>query len=245
MLNNSNKKRAFTLVELLVAVALSVIVVGATVSIFASTSNVLTASEERIAIFQNARAALQSISEDISNATTSESFILELKNPSDSSNNQLLMKFATITSWLDSSSLVVVRGKARAYFYLEESNNRWRLKRHLVRDNIDNEPNPIGDETFPETLSDDVMCEFIVQDDAGVPSISVDYFFYHDPDPSDTDDTQVLEIRSPTGANSTVFDESASDLNLPLAVRLNIDITDEKQRAVRTLSRMFWLTNAK
>jgi len=147
----SKKNSGFSLVELLVSLSLMLLLVGAAIVIFLNSSTVLISSEQRIAIFQNARAAFSLISKDISNATTGEGLDFVLRNPTknndpdrlDEINNlelnpDILLEFITITSWLDpdpnidSDKSGIITGKACVYYYLNKSGTRWSLKRLLV-----------------------------------------------------------------------------------------------------------------
>ena len=63
------KYNGFTLIELMVSVALMLIIIGMTMVIFNSTSTTFTVAEAKVDIMQNARLALDTIAKDIANAT--------------------------------------------------------------------------------------------------------------------------------------------------------------------------------
>lgn len=236
-----NKICGFSLLELLVALSLMIIIVGATVTIFMGASKILNTTEEKMFIFQNARAAFDIISKDLRNAQDVDQFLLTIQNPVDTTSPQLLMKFLTTTSWVNSNDDTgnIITGETRIYYYLEKRNNKWNLKRHLVESNekagafAQDPPDPIN-KSFDRTLTNDIMCQFINEANVSgtvLPSFSIDYFFF------DTNDPQNLLVEKPVG--SFVFDSSsdAPEKKFPFALRINIDITDDSQSTIRTFSK--------
>ena len=64
------RQPGFTLIELMVSVALMLILVGAVIMVFSSSSEVFTAAEAKMSIHQNARVAMELMARELASATT-------------------------------------------------------------------------------------------------------------------------------------------------------------------------------
>ncbi|WP_372370164.1 prepilin-type N-terminal cleavage/methylation domain-containing protein [Candidatus Uabimicrobium sp. HlEnr_7] len=241
-----NKKRGFTLIELLISLSLMIIIIGALVIIFDGVTGMMTTTENRMFIFQNARAGLNNLEKDLKNTQDNNDHIFTINNPQNDTSPHLLMKFLSTTSFMNSSSddvePEIVTSEARIFYYLEEKNNRWTLKRHIV-DAIAKDVNglPVPDpdpvnESYEHTLANDIVCQFIAEENSNnivKPSFQIDYFAF------DTSNGQIQVIRP----NTIVFNNDIDDplTKFPFAIRLNADLTDERGRLTRTFSKVVQL----
>lgn len=244
-MNNKNF-RGFTLIELMISLSLMIIIVGALVVIFNGVTGMMTTTEHRMFIFQNARAGLNNLAKDLKNTQDSTDHTFTIINPQDSTSPHLLMKFLSTTSFMNSSSdnvvPEVITSEARILYYLEEKNERWTLKRHIV-DAIAKDssgisvadPDPVN-VSYEHTLANDIVCQFIAEEDFGGtirPSFQIDYFFFNS-------DNGNINVVRPT---RVAFTNEVNDplTKFPFAIRLNVDITDDRGRLTRTFSRVIQL----
>ncbi len=236
--------KAFTLLELLVSISLMLILVGAAISIFITSTNILSSSESRMMIYLNATASFDIIAKDLINSPSGDDSTFEIRNPDNNDDKQVVMRFAATTSWLNSNSedQEPVTGDVQVIYYLKKkSNNKWVLKRQISEPDGDTFP-PL-DEDNPLTHTYDTLCEFIKEEN-GVPGLKVDYLLYDDAN-------KRWDLVEPAPGQLTEFGitlpPDPPGEKLPPGFRLIVNISDdkevEKQRKVRTLSRYFLINS--
>ncbi|BBM82053.1 PilW family protein [Candidatus Uabimicrobium amorphum] len=241
----------FTLVELLISLSLMIIVIGSLVIIFNAVTKMMTTTENTMFVFQNARAGLNNLTKDLKNTQDQrepfpQEYPLTISNPRDDTSPQVLVKFLSTTSFMNSSNDSVepeiITAEARIIYYLEEVNNRWTLKRHIV-DALAKEdgefvpdPDPVN-EPYEHTLADDIVCQFIAEENSIGnlrPSFQIDYFFS---DPI-TGEIQVVRPALPVAFTNNINDPFTQ---FPFAIRINVDLTDARGRLTRTFSKVVQL----
>lgn len=237
----------FTLIELLISLSLMIIVIGSLVIIFNAVTKMMTATENTMFVFQNARAGLNNLAKDLKNTQDSDDYVLTIRNPIDDTSPHVLLKFLSTTSFMNSSSddvePEIITSEARIIYYLEEINDRWTLKRHIV-DAIAKDvngllvpdPDPVN-EPYEHTLADDIVCQYIAEEDSTGnirPSIQIDYFF----NDISTGEIQVVRPALPVAFTNEINDPFTK---FPFAIRLNVDLTDSRGRLIRTFSKVVQL----
>lgn len=208
----SKQSRGFTLVELLVAVALMVILVGAVVMVFTQSSQVISVSEAQMEVYQNARAAMEIIARDLASVqvNTDCHFVIN----SDPTSNPI-MSFTTISSWEDTAGNRESGTVRVEYRLVQVTNNAFNMMRRLV------EP-PDSSST---QIVDSLLAQYIYRDAATTLHFTVENFTY-----------------SGSNFTVNSGDVDVSDTaNLPPAVRITVDICDRHLRTVRTFSRTMWI----
>lgn len=146
-MNNTmrNKQRGFTLVELLVAVTLMVILIGAIVLIFDRSTKIFTTSEANMTVMQNVRVAFDSMAKELAGAQAGSIAAI----PTSTADTQTLLTFQSIISVEDVTGLGTIEYLIIA---VNNSNNqRWRLFRKFSLEKPDG-----------TTLAgQDILCQFI------------------------------------------------------------------------------------
>jgi prepilin-type N-terminal cleavage/methylation domain-containing protein len=94
-----SKKRAFTLIEILVASVILVIIVGSMTIIFFQANRSWTDTEARLQVYQNSREVLNSISRDLACAYQSSSTLAKMDYNSSAANPKLLFTAAVNTNY--------------------------------------------------------------------------------------------------------------------------------------------------
>lgn len=216
MQNRQVNTRAFTLIELLVAMSLMLILVGAVVVVFTQSSDVVTASEAKMAVYQNARVIFDTLARDLAavqiyaGVSTVQNFLTD--------NPPTVLMFNTITSWRGWSSPGgnwMESGAARvAYVLNTDANNRCRMERSI---------SPIGATALKNPVSG-LLGDYICNT-GGTLRWQLE-FVRKNPN-----------VRFVDGSGTTI---STTD-DLPAAVRITMDLTDRNRKAVRTFSRMLWI----
>lgn len=229
------KYNGFTLIELMVSVALMLIIIGMTMVIFNSTSTTFTVAEAKVDIMQNARLALDTIAKDIANATEISGNSLT-SNPSPNPDytqpnyNNHCLQITTVTNWMDGATKVT--NKARVAYRIEEfspGTGLYQLHRIIYPKNNNN------DNYQNTSIDNSILAEYLIA--------------------PNTADSQAAQVNQPlyfeyvmhSGTINTNWAESGGLLGyteateLPPLVRVTITVTDEFRTACRTLSRMIWI----
>lgn len=246
----------FTLIELLVSVALMVILTGAVVQIFVTSSDVFNSAEARISIYQNGRAALQKMSTEVAGAfsyegSAAQEFCIDnmardttsdftwrgqtIRNSAfDAANHWRLptaneindtidtgvLSFITTTSWVDSTTPAtpVYRvGSARVAYRVFPRGNRFVLQRCLYAATAGAwAPLPNADNS-KDTKTD--ICQYLAR--------------------FGTNCRLIVQYRRTT-AEDTFLDNDIRDV-IPVAIRVIMDVTDDFNREIRTITRTMWI----
>ncbi len=223
------KQNGFTLVELLVSVALMLILVGAVIMIFKDSSEVFSVSDAKMAVYQNARAAFELMARELTSADNSGNpgTMFVLCHKPKALNSQDLFQFRTTTSWVDGGRK---SGTAIVTYSLEYSTDTtlWNLVRKVN----------VGGKTLTN-----VLAQYIPVDTR---SVRIGYFKYDtgvnnwvymaSDQPNKSDAEVVAGTKSTFSAQSPTYGP-----NLPDAIRLTITFTDRQRRVYRTISRTIWL----
>lgn len=228
------KYNGFTLIELMVSVALMLIIIGMTMVIFNSTSTTFTVAEAKVDIMQNARLALDTIAKDIANAT-------DIWGTLDKAT--LSLTLITVTNWIENSSSVT--GKAQVTYYISKAKQfdekiLYYLNRRIFKvtgQTID----ASGKITYSLaniTDNDSALAEYLVAPNCTVDELKAPFYFEYFIH-SGSKDQNWNEGKRPQTDNSTK--QFYFKQELPPLVRITITITDEYMNACRTLSRMIWI----
>lgn len=228
--------RGFTLVELLVAVVLMLILVGAAVSIFKETSDTILIADSTMTITQNARAMFDNISRDLSGvqvgaaATGPYLAILQI------ADGVRFMEFNTLTSWRLTDG-TTGEGLARLAYRVRVVNTRWVIERGISFDN---------GTTFLEN-NYAILGQYVMAD-GNTPRLRVEYYWDLTTANPQSGDESYLEptaanppLAAPSNGSNKAFDES----NMPSAVRITVDLTDRNRRVIRPFSQVFWVATGR
>jgi prepilin-type N-terminal cleavage/methylation domain-containing protein len=221
-------KTGFTLIELMVSVALMLVLVGAVVMVFNHTSTVFNVSEAKMSIYQNARAALELMARELTSADN-----IALSNYSggggtpvyagfDVSNNDIF-QFKTNTFWITGSTRE--NGMAVVEYYLEAvsgNNNIRNLMRRVRRIDI------TASNTTLVEVSKGILGQYIPNVPNAFELVCFEY---------DSGTNQWEQYPSASAPTKTKPDIG----KLPGAVRITIKFTDRESRIIRTLSRTVWI----
>lgn len=230
------KYNGFTLIELMVSVALMLIIIGMTMVIFNSTSTTFTVAEAKVDIMQNARLALDTIAKDIANATEISGknlFDDPVVNPNLPDNNNHCLQITTVTNWINGESKVT--NKARVAYRLQQvrqiDGERLYQLHRIIYPHDNNNPGH-----YQDLIDDSILAEFLVDPlnpnlQLNSDNISHALYFEFFTHPGTINNTWVSRGNLLINQNQ----------DLPPLVRVTITVTDEFRTACRTLSRMIWI----
>ncbi len=218
---HQTKKHGFTLVELLVSVALMLILVGAVIMIFQNSSEVFSISDAKIFVYQNGRAALELMSREITSADNSGSPAsnFTIRNPTAAATEQTILSFRTTTSWIESGAQK--SGTTVVTYLLSPNttdNTLWNLVRRI--------------EPVSASKPDAILAQYIPVAEAAV---KISYFKYN----STSKNWDFAEEAA--GTQKDFSTGTGGVANLPDAVRISIFFTDRQKRVTRCLSRTVWI----
>lgn len=220
-------KRGFTLIELMISVVLMLILVGAVVMVFRDTSNVFTMAEAKMSVYQNARAALELMSRELTSADNTEITLwgidtkLTINNPGVGASFPFVhLRFKTNTSWI--SGTTRQNGMAFVEYYSEAASglvgsDLWNLKRRVR--SWDTGTNALTQR------SDDILAQYIAKD-SDREGLRIDYFNYSG---------GTWTVGLPVSAFAFPYN------SLPGAIRITMVVTDKEKRVQHTVSRTVWL----
>lgn len=207
----------FTLIELMVSVALMLILVGAVIMIFKDSSEVFSMSDAKMSVYQNGRVALDLMARELTSADNNRvgttEFPLVIRNPI-AGNNQEILRFRTTTSWVDTNG-TRQSGTATVRYFLQTDNGMWTLMREI---------NDAG------TLSTDIVAQYIPYN---VNAVRMAAFEYDVP-------SRTWTYIQPAAGSSETYNYNTIP-RLPDAIRITLEFTDHQQRVVRTMTRTVWL----
>lgn len=241
------KYNGFTLIELMVSVALMLIIIGMTMVIFNSTSTTFTVAEAKVDIMQNARLALDTIAKDIANATAISGDNIETG-----------ITIETVTSyWAKNKSndnkIEKFTGKVNVRYLIVEDisfndNKLYFLQRQIITTLDKNEYELIDlIQYIPEKkiqISASTIAEYLIK--PNIPgnestnatnneSLYFEYFMHPGTRNTNWNGPYPL-LPYPPETNPPI-----ASTDLPPLVRVTITVTDEHMNACRTLSRMIWI----
>jgi len=207
------KYNGFTLIELMVSVALMLIIIGMTMVIFNSTSTTFTVAEAKVDIMQNARLALDTIAKDIANAT-------------EISGNTITTVASYWVKKKNSTTTEKFTGKVKISYSTPEAisfngNQLYFLYRKIQNEDLDtNQYEMLNADDNTKKSSTSTIAEYLVR--------PIDFEFFLHSGNKDTD-WEEAQLGFPNGTE------------LPPLVRVTITVTDEHMNACRTLSRTIWI----
>jgi prepilin-type N-terminal cleavage/methylation domain-containing protein len=231
------KYNGFTLIELMVSVALMLIIIGMTMVIFNSTSTTFTVAEAKVDIMQNARLALDTIAKDIANAIEINGAVPNVNAPT-----SIRLEVITITNYIaidtatNPETSVTLTGKATVIYSITNQNapnGLFFLQRRIIPHNLSNR--------YRFDLEQDpILAEFLVAPEATNQNLNFPLYFeyFMHPGTISTNWNEPFALL-PYPPNPNPNNITSTDL--PPLVRVTITVTDEFRTARRTLSRMIWI----
>lgn len=216
----SKRYYGFTLIELIVSVALMLILVGAVIMIFKDSSEVFSMADAKMSVYQNGRIALDLMARELTSLDNSKvggaEHPLIIRNPTEDDDQEIL-NFRTTTSWVaaDGSRW---SGTATIRYYLKLENEMWNLMREVTANGATNA---------------EVLAQHIPKNANSVRMACIEY-------KNDNDASKVWVYTQPTSGTSKTYN-SNSNPRMPDAVRMTIEFTDSQRRVTRTVSRLVWL----
>lgn len=224
------KYNGFTLIELMVSVALMLIIIGMTMVIFNSTSTTFTVAEAKVDIMQNARLALDTIAKDIANATAISGNTIIINNDRHNLDNipSTLLTVTTITNWMSGNTKVT--GKAQVKYGLTLFRNIDGARLYYLNRIIYPE-SPTTPNTYPTPIdiNSSILAEYLIDTSGNNSSLALFFEYFMHSGTSNTD------------WNGPYSQDTIANSDLPPLVRVTITVTDEFRTACRTLSRMIWI----
>ena len=203
----------------MISVVLMLVLVTSVVMVFTHSSEVFSISESKMEVYQNARAAFELITRELTSAdnatglsgyTTFTGF--SFANPGSVGTNLTIFQFKTNTSWSGTSGRE--SGTAVVEYYLKRMikyPKLWELKRKVI---------PAGTSS---AVVDNILAQYLPYSTS---SIKIGYFEY-------------------VGSNWVYREPANHSINvgnpLPSAIRITINFTDKLQRVTRTLSKTVWI----
>ena len=244
------KYNGFTLIELMVSVALMLIIIGMTMVIFNSTSTTFTVAEAKVDIMQNARLALDTIAKDIANATNIFGQLIQTDKNDKNKPNLLTLQIMTVTNWRENSESKT--GKALVVYTLSpdkkfDNQQLYYLNRKILKETKNasgvtkyNDVDPNADNSIAEYL----VAPSTTDDDHVNAPFYFEYFIHPGTQSqkwnyNESNQDQTTNYKIPTETNDKYY--FTFDSELPPLVRITITVTDEHMNACRTLSRMIWI----
>lgn len=218
------RKSGFTLIELMISVALMLVLVSSVVMVFNHTTTVFNVSEAKMSIYQNARAAMEIMAKELTSADNTpltgyaggdyDGFNVAYNGTVSAGGR---FQFKSNTFWITGSSRQ--NGMAVVDYYLQNvpGYNVRNLMRRVRRISI------TGSTTTLVEVSNSILAQYVANDNT---SFQIDCFEY------DAVGSQWKQY--PT---TTYPQTSPGDNKLPGAVRITIKFTDRESRIVRVLSR--------
>ncbi len=270
-----HRRRGFTLIELLVAVTLMVFLMTIVVQIFITSTDVFNRAKAKTEIYQNARYALDRMGKEINNCLSMELGNQDFRVGSPRGSNApywfgattsfsgtddidgfpvtgAFMVMITSTSWIDSTGKQVV-GSAKVVY---------RVKKNPVPDTKASVTCTLQRVLYKPDGSKGIAVADRLTDSSGKKVANLDYcqFLYFDPKAKVVHlDFQHFVADPPGGAytDKKYYQITAGGLKvfktgtgppfdrLPSSVRVILDVIDEKDREIRTLSRQYLIYAAK
>ncbi len=221
-------KAGFTLIELMISVALMLVLVSAVVMVFSHTSTVFSISEAKMSVYQNARAALDIMAKELTSSDNTpltgytggayDGFNVAYGGTVAAGGR---FQFKTNTFWISGSSRQ--NGMAVVDYSLQmvPGYNVYNIMRRVRRINIS------GTTTTLVDVSNDILAQYVANDPN---CFQIDCFEY------DAAGSQWRQY--PTTAYPQT---QPGDNKLPGAVRITIKFTDRERRILRSLSRTIWI----
>ena len=238
-------QQAFTLIELMVSVALMLILVGAVVMVFSSSSEVFIAAEAKMTIHQNARVAMEFMARELASATAdivdptftnpANGFGTPPPTASDPTNRPNANRM-----WINTPTLAT--DPQRIMFFTTTTSHPTTgtpppnyetgvaIVAYNLKKTITVGPQPLWKlyrcvhyyhATSHQLDEERVLAQYIPQDAGGIPRIRI----------------EALQFSG--GGSATSSGDYTT--NLPAAVRITMDICDQHCRHIRTFSRVIWI----
>lgn len=98
-----NTRQGFTLIELMVSIALMLLLIGIVMSIFNNSSTTVTMAEAKVEIFQNARTTFEAMAQEIADATEICIYNLTTENIDSNSFYRPSLTIKTIAHWIENN----------------------------------------------------------------------------------------------------------------------------------------------
>lgn len=274
MMGRNMKRRGFTLMELLVAVTLMVFLMTIVVQIFLTSTDVFNRAKAKTEIYQNARYALDRMGKEINNCLSMELGNQDFRMGAPRGSNSPywfgagttfpttddidgfpvsapFLVMITSTSWIDSTGKQVV-GSAKVVY---------RVKKNPVPDTKRSVTCTLQRVLFKPDASGGISAGDRLTDSSGTKVGNIDYcqFVFYDRKDTAHVDFQHFVADPPGGsyAEKKYYQLAAGSLKafktgsaapfdrLPSSVRVIMDVIDEKDREIRTLSRQYLIYAAK
>jgi prepilin-type N-terminal cleavage/methylation domain-containing protein len=218
----------FTLIELLISVVLMVILVGVVVVVFVNTSEVMTASEAKMEVYQNARAVFEIMARDMAGIQVSTFRGMGIRQPTvystvySNTSGEYFVGFFTIGSWRQPSG--AGSGTAEIEYRLRSTGSAGlglvNIERALTY------TNSVG--TLVTTTN---LLGQYVNNTGGALRFRIEYY---NKDPAFPPVNRFIE--PPTTLR--FFQTSAT---VPSAIRISMDLRDRRTKVVRSFSRVIWI----
>lgn len=264
------RRGGFTLMELLVAIALMVFLMSIVVQIFITSTEVFNRAKAKTEIYQSARYALDRMGKEINNCLSMElgnqdfrvgaprgsnvPYWYGVKTSFSATDDDGMpvtapyLVLITSTSWVDSSGKQVVGSAKVAY----------RVKRNPVPDTVAAVTATMQRVLFVPDATKGIASADRLKDSKGASVGNIDYcqYIYFDKDGTAHLDVQHFVADPSIGGSYSekkYYQVTAGSLKdfkttnaapfnqLPTSVRVIMDVIDEKDREIRTLSRQYMI----
>lgn len=278
----TRRQSGFTLLELLVAIALMVFLMGLIVQIFLTSTQVFNRAKAKTEIYQNARYAMDRMGKEINNCISTELLTQDFRvgwpvgsgsttssnwygdkattlasdpdgGPAGTTVTRPYLVMVTSTSWIDLSGKQQI-GTARVAY---------RIRRYSIPDALETvsctlervlyTPAAFSPSTDPWSggkVSTDSMRlkDTTASGSPNIPTVDYCQFLYFEEAPDNIAHFAVQYFdtgSSPKNFKMVGAGALVSFANLPPSVRVIMDVIDEKDREIRTLSRQFTIFASK
>lgn len=210
----------FTLIELLISVVLMVMLVGIVVMVFSHASEVMSTSEAKMEVYQNARAAFELMARDLSGVQVSASQQLSMKTPVETATiTEYFLNFTTIASWREGGTAHSGTANIRYRLAPVGATGLVNLERRLT-------PMTGG---VAGTAQPNLLAQYV--HNTGQLRFNIEFY-----NPT----SNAFERPDATGSNSC-FDNTTTARRVPPAIRVSMDLRDRRGKVVRTFSRVIWI----
>lgn len=269
MHTHRRRAAGFTLIELLVAIALMIFLMTLIVQIFVTSTQVFNRAKAKTEIYQNARFALDRMGKEINNIISAQLGTQDFRVGFPGSGaapwygtgattfhgvteggvaiqvSRPLLVMVSSTSWIDGSGQRQIGTAKVAYRVLRNpvpdaiATVSCTLERSLFVPGNQATSDPWVGASNPgtysmrivdsagDTLPGEDYCQFVYFDESSIAHIAFQYFDIDSSDPTKS------TYRRPSGGTLMTF------AALPPSLRVIVDVIDEKDREIRTLSRQF------